>query len=407
VSPFGVGRLALRAISRNRLRSALTVLGVVIGVGAVIAMVSLGRGAKKRISDRIASLGSNLILAFPGSSTGGGRRGGMGSGNPFTMGDVLAIKREAVAVAHVAPAMRSAVQIVYGNQNWLTGVQGSTPEYPLIREWPAEKGRWFNQTEVDRGARVCVIGPVIVKEIYSGGDPLGSELRVGKMICEVIGVVASKGQTGGGKDQDDIVFMPITTYQRNIAGVVNNAIGIILFTARSADTVSEAERQVSEILRQRRKLLPTQENDFTVRNVTEIGEAWVASVDILEKLLGAIASVSLLIGGIGIMNIMYVSVTERTREIGIRRAIGARERDILFQFLFEAVLLSVLGGLLGVALGLSACYALANWAEWPVNVTPDLLGTAFGIAAAIGIVFGFTPARRAARLDPIDALRFE
>jgi putative ABC transport system permease protein len=334
-------------------------------------------------------------------------RGGFGSGNPLTMADVLAIRREAPAVHLAAPGMRTAVQVVHGSQNWLTAAYGSTPDYAGIREWPAERGRWFTQGDVDSGAKVCVVGATVVREVYQGQDPIGTRLRVAKLACEVIGVALSKGQMGQGRDQDDVVFMPITTFQRHVAGVVNNSIGIILFTARNAEVAKDAERQVGELLRQRRRIPATEDNDFTVRNISEVGEAYTASVDVLEKLLGSIAAVSLLIGGIGIMNIMYVSVTERTREIGIRRAIGARERDILYQFLVEAMMLSVCGGLLGIGFGVAASKGLERFAELPSEISPGLMLTAFGIAAAIGVVFGFTPARRAARLDPIDALRFE
>jgi putative ABC transport system permease protein len=407
VSLFSTFRLALRAIARNRLRSGLTMLGVIIGVGAVIAMVALGEGAKRKIGDQLASLGTNLLMIFPGSTTQGGVRGGAGTATPLTLDDVTAIRREAPAVKRVVGGKGTQAQAQFGSQNWFTEVYGTMPDWLEIRDWKVEKGRFFTQGDLDSATKVCVLGTTVVRELMGNQDPIGQTIRVKQLPCEVIGVLSSKGSSGWGNDQDDQVIMPLTTVLRFIEGTVGNAIGLIQVSAQSAEEMSDAEKQVTDILRQRHRLLPAQENDFTVANMADISEAAGEVAGILAALLGGIASVALFVGGIGIMNIMYVSVTERTREIGIRRAIGARESDILLQFLAEAVMLSLVGGLLGIGLGVGTSYALTTFLGWRTELSIPLMGIAFGIAALVGIFFGFTPARAAARLDPIEALRYE
>ena len=402
-------RLALRALRANTLRSALTMLGIVIGVAAVIAMVAVGAGAQVRISEQIESLGSNLLLVLPGSRTASGVRFGTGT-QILTEEDALAIVQEIPAVQAAAPSQRGTAQVVYGNLNWPTIVQGVTPAFFEAREWPLLDGRLISDEDVDGAAKVVLVGQTAAANLFAGSDPIGQIIRVKHVPFTVIGLLAPKGQSTWGQDQDDAVFIPLSTAKRRVLGAVSRnmrAVGAITIKVREGYSMPDTEWDVRALLRQRHRLQPEQEDDFSVRNLTEMLEIQEESSRVMTYLLAAIASVSLLVGGIGIMNIMLVSVTERTREIGLRMAVGARGRDILAQFLTEAVTLSLVGGAIGIALGLLASDAISRLAEWRTLILPEAILVAFGFAAAIGIFFGFYPARKAARLDPIEALRYE
>jgi putative ABC transport system permease protein len=394
--------MALRAIRRNGLRSLLTTLGVIIGVAAVIAMVHLGEGATRRITADISSLGKNLLFVFPGS---GRRTTTITSAPPFTVADAQAIAEEVGGVAAAAPSAGGAALVVYGNRNWRTGVTGTTNDYFRIRDWSLSSGRLFSDAELLAGSGVCILGATPRKELFGLADPLGERVRIGNLHCEVVGVLAEKGRSTFGDDQDDFVAVPLSLFQRRISGSPD--VGVIFVSASSSRSTTEVQRNVEALLRQRRGIADTEENDFLVRDTKEITQLASSATGVLTALLGAIASVSLLVGGIGIMNIMLVSVTERTREIGIRLAIGARAREVLMQFLVEAVVLSTLGGLVGIAVGLGGSYLAARALELPFVLVPRIVLVAFGFSAFVGVVFGFFPARKAARLDPIDALRYE
>jgi putative ABC transport system permease protein len=400
-------RLAFGALRRNRMRSLLTSLGVIIGVGALIVTVSSGEGSKAVLEQQLATLGSNLLIVLPGSSTLGGARGGAGTGKPLTYGDLLAIQKEASAIAFAAPVDRTVTQVVLDNQNWLTTIYGATPEFFDIRDWTVAHGRLFNDSEADSGAKVCVLGQTAATELFGDGDALHQVVRVKSMPCEVIGVLATKGQSSLGQDQDDLLVMPWVTYKSRMMSQDRVHVGSILVSAASPDEVEHAEAQITGILRQQHRQPEAEPDDFTVRNLADLAATQEKAVQGQTSMLRNVAAVSLLVGGIGIMNIMLVSVTERTREIGIRLAIGASESKVLFQFLVEAVVLSAAGGLIGIALGIAAGAALASAMGWPFVVSPFWIAVAFGISMAIGVVFGFYPARRAAHLNPIDALRFE
>ncbi len=404
---LSVLRLAMRALKRNRMRSLLTALGVIIGVAALIVTVAAGEGAKSILNEQISSLGSNMLIVLPGTSTAGGVHGGSGTGRPLTRDDVAEVTRSASAVKYAAPVDRTVAQIVSANQNWSTGVYGTTPEYFAIRDWQAGRGRLFTAAEVDAAAKVCVLGETVAENLFGGSDPIGETIRVKQMPCEVVGVLMRKGQSAQGQDQDDVLLMPHPTFKSRMLNQNRNYIGTILVSATSGDDMDLAQSQVSSILRQRHKLVDGADDDFTVRNLADLAATQQKMMDTQTGMLRNVAAVSLLVGGIGIMNIMLVSVTERTREIGVRLAIGARERDILLQFLVEAVVLSAMGGLLGVALGVGGGFLLAHLMEWPVKVTPFWIGLAFAISVGIGVLFGWYPARKAARMDPIEALRYE
>jgi len=399
--------LAFGALGRNRMRSLLTSLGVIIGVGALIVTVASGEGSKAVLEEQLATLGTNLLIVLPGSSTLGGARGGPGTGKPLTHADLVAVRKSASAARYAAPVDRTVVQVVLDNQNWLTTVYGSTPDFFDIREWSVLRGRLFYESESDSGAKVCVIGQTVATQLFGRGDPLGRVVRVRAMPCEIIGLLVGKGQSSQGQDQDDLVVMPWVTYKSRMMSQDRIHVGSILVSAVSPDEVSHAQTQVIGILRQQHRQGDGELDDFTVRNLADLAATQEKAADAQTGMLRNVAAVSLLVGGIGIMNIMLVSVTERTREIGIRLAIGASEGQVLLQFLVEAVVLSAAGGLIGIALGIGGSLALAQAMGWPFVVTPLWIGVAFAISVGIGVIFGYYPARKAARLDPIEALRFE
>ncbi|HET8575837.1 MAG TPA: ABC transporter permease [Methylomirabilota bacterium] len=403
-------RIAIRALRVNKLRSALTMLGIVIGVGAVITMVAVGAGAQARVTEQIQSLGSNMIVVLSGSVTSGGVRLGSGSQLTITEDDAWAIQREIPLVEAAAPSMRGGGQIIYGNLNWATSVQGVTPEYFVARDWPVASGRDLTQEDVDGATKVALIGQTVTLNLFGDTDPVGQVIRIRNVPFTIIGVLDRKGQTTYGQDQDDTVLIPLSTAKKKVLGVSQanaRSVGAISIKVREAPMMAAAEQEIRMLLRQRHRLQPYQDDDFWIRNLAEVLQSQEASSRVLTMLLAAIASVSLVVGGIGIMNIMLVSVTERTREIGLRMAVGARGRDILSQFLVEAVTLSLIGGLIGIAFGLLGTYAIAYFAEWRTLVDPRAILIAFGFAAGVGVFFGFYPARKAAGLDPIEALRYE
>ncbi|PJA82928.1 MAG: multidrug ABC transporter substrate-binding protein [Nitrospirae bacterium CG_4_9_14_3_um_filter_44_28] len=401
-------KISFRALRVNKMRSALTMLGIVIGVGAVIAMLAVGKGASQKIADQIASIGSNLLIILPGSTSSGGVRMGAGTQPTLTMGDTEAILRECPAVADVAPEHGGIAQIVYGNQNWATGIRGTTPNMLNVREWQLASGRVFTGQEVKSGAKVCLLGRTVVDNLFGNIDATGQVVRIKKVPFIVIGVLEAKGQSLTGKDQDDTIFLPITVAQKQLFGTqFPGMVRIIHVKAKSTEDLAAAEKQINELLRQRHRLGPKQENDFTVRNLTQLMQTQEQSSKVMALLLGAIASVSLIVGGIGIMNIMLVSVTERTREIGIRMAVGAKTWDIRLQFIIEAITLSLIGGVIGIILGVGGSKILSTFAEWPTIISPFYVVLAFCFSGLVGIFFGFYPAYKASLLDPIDALRYE
>jgi putative ABC transport system permease protein len=400
--------IALRALMVNKMRSTLTMLGIIIGVGAVIAMVAVGSGAKKRIAEQIASMGSNLLIVLSGSSTSGGLRFGSGTVPTLTVDDAKAISTEIPAVKYVAPSQRGTVQIVFGNQNWSTLAEGTTPEILLIRDWPLQSGRSFTQQDLDGATKVCLLGETVVENLFGGIDPIGQIVRIKKVPFTVIGVLASKGQSTWGQDQDDRIFVPLTTAQKRLFGMqFPGMVRSIAVQARSPEVMKEVESQINALLRQRHRIPSNQENDFTVRNLTEIMSTAEQSAEVMRYLLFAIASISLIVGGIGIMNIMLVSVTERTREIGIRIAVGAKGRDILLQFLIESLVLSLIGGTIGIGLGVVGTLILAKFTQWPTLFSMQAILLAFLFSGSVGVFFGFYPARKASLLNPIEALRYE
>ncbi len=395
--------LALREIRRNLLRSFLTVLGIVIGVGAVITMVTLGNGATKMVSDQISSLGSNLLMVMPGQRLGPGRDS---AGAPkFKIADIEAIQQQVNGLKAVAPVVGSAVTLVAGTQNWSSTVSGTSNDYFIAGNWKIATGRQFNEDEERAGKAVCVIGNTVKKELFGAGNPVGSSIRVKTFDCEVIGLLVAKGQGGMGQDQDDTVLMPLRTAQRRLTGSLD--IGNVMVSLKDGTNSTVAIAQLRSLLRERRKLAESADDNFNVMDTKQIAETLSGAIGTMTALLGAVAAVSLLVGGIGIMNIMLVSVTERTREIGIRLAIGALENEVLWQFLIEAVVLSAFGGLVGIALAFVACLGLSTLMHMPFLFNPAINLTAFGFSAAIGVIFGYVPARRAAQLDPIEALRHE
>jgi putative ABC transport system permease protein len=408
VNLYSAMKVAYRSLRANKMRSVLTMLGMIIGVAAVIAMVAVGQGANERIAAQIASIGSNLLLILPGSTTSGGLRTGFGSVPTLTMADARAIGKELSAVRYQSPTIRSTAPVVYGNQNWSTIIQGVAPDYFNLRDWGVAAGRIFSPEDVDASAKVALLGETVAESLFGGENPVGKIIRIKKVPFTVLGVMDAKGQSPQGTDQDDAVFVPITTAQKKLFGTTHvGTVGVILVQAVDADSIGLAQQQVTDLLRQRHRIGRGQDDDFSVRNLSEMLAVAEASTRIMSLLLGAIASVSLLVGGIGIMNIMLVSVTERTREIGIRMAVGARERDILLQFLIEAVVLAVTGGSIGILLGVGGSALISRFAGWSTIVDPATVLLAFGFSAAIGIFFGFYPARKASRLDPIEALRHE
>jgi putative ABC transport system permease protein len=400
---------ALRALRRNKLRSALTMLGIIIGVAAVISMVSIGQGANLAVQQQIESLGTNLLMIAPGSSTSSGVRSGSGGVSTLTLQDADAVKRECASIGNVTYFRRQGVQIVYGNKNWFTSAQGTTSEYLAVRNWNVAEGSFFEARDEAIGSRVAVIGQTIATQLFGEGeDPVGAHVRILEVPFTVIGVLEAKGQAAWGQDQDDVVLIPFSTAVRRVLGTkFVGTVDMILASAISEALMDQAENEVTTLLRDRHRIVPKQDDDFTVRNLADIARARESAGDVMTSLLLSVASISLLVGGIGIMNILLVSVTERTREIGIRMAIGAKGRHVLLQFLFEAITLSIVGGLIGILLGAGGSELVKNFLKWPIVVSPSSIIIAFGVAAAVGVFFGFYPARKAARLDPIDALRYE
>ena len=396
--------VGLKAISRNKLRSFLTMLGIVIGVGCVIAVVAIGNGATKSVEATINSLGTNFIMIFPGAATQSGARIFTGQ-STLTPEDADGMKAEAPAVAYVSPTVRSAAQIVAGELNWGTSIQGVSTDYPLIRSWNVAQGDFFTDTDVKAAAKVAVLGQTVVDNLFPNGDAVGQIIRIKNVPFKVVGVLEKKGGNMMGQDQDDTVIAPYTTVMKRVAG--KTKIDMIQVSAVSGSQVQEAQNEIEAYLRQRHRIQPGQDSDFMMRSQEEIAQTQAKSMGTLRTLLLSIAAISLLVGGIGIMNIMLVSVTERTREIGIRMAIGAKGRHVLMQFLFEAVTLAIVGGLIGVAIGVAASLAVGRFLDWPIVVSPASVALSFGVAAFIGVFFGFYPARKASRLDPIDALRYE
>jgi putative ABC transport system permease protein len=394
--------LALREIRRNVLRSVLTILGIVIGVAAVIVMVTIGGGATAQVTEQIASLGSNLLMIRVGQHMGPSQDG---AAPPFKLADAQALAREIPALAAVAPSSTQRVTAVYGNANWATSVTGIDNQFFTVRNWSVESGRGFLETELRAGKAVCVIGATVAKELFGGQDPLGRKIRLGSYSSAVIGVLEAKGQSTFGSDQDDLVLAPLRTFQRRVAG--NQDISLIQVSVAEGRSTDQAKEDIEYLLRQRRHISGSESDNFQVRDLKEITKMLTGTTLILTTLLSAVAAVSLLVGGIGIMNIMLVSVTERTREIGIRLAIGALEREVLLQFLVEAVVLSSFGGLIGILLALTSSLGLATLLKIPFIFNPGIVIVAFLFSAAVGVIFGFFPARKAARLDPIDALRHE
>jgi putative ABC transport system permease protein len=395
--------LSLREIRRNLMRSFLTVLGIVIGVAAVITMVTLGKGATRAVSDQISSLGSNLLMIRPGQRL--GPVGDAAGAQPFKEADAQALAAQVGGLQAVAPSQGIGVTAVYGARNWGTRVTGSTTAYFDTNNWKLAEGRIFTEAEERAGAAVCLIGATIRRELFGTQDPLGAQLRVKTISCQVIGLLAPKGQAAMGQDQDDTIVMPLHTVQRRLTGNVN--VGTLLVSVADDADTERVKRAITQLLRERRKLSETDEDNFNIMDTRQIADALSGTTRVMTMLLGAVAGVSLLVGGIGIMNIMLVSVTERTREIGVRLAIGALEREVLLQFLVEAVVLSAVGGLIGVVFATAASAVLARVMQVPLLFDPLINLLSFGFAAVIGVVFGFFPARRAARLDPIEALRHE
>jgi putative ABC transport system permease protein len=396
--------LALREIRRNLMRSSLTILGIVIGVAAVITMVSLGRGATAQVTSDIAKLGTNMLQVRPGQHR-HGPGGTHATGAMFKVEDADAIAREISGLAAVAPMVSQNTQAIYGNQNWATTIIGSTPAYLQVRNWVLQNGRQFTDNELRGGKAVCILGSSVSNELFGGQDPLGDTIRLEKLSCQVIGVLESKGQSSFGTDQDDFVMMPLRTVQRRMAG--NTDVSRIYVSAKDGVSTEKVERDIARLMRERRRIAVGQDDDFHVRDMQELVSTMTGTTQVLTGLLGAVAAVSLLVGGIGIMNIMLVSVTERTREIGIRLAIGALERDVLMQFLIEAVVLSSFGGLIGIVLGVTGAALGAPAMDVPFVLDMGIIVIAFVFSAAVGVIFGYFPARQAGQLDPIDALRHE
>jgi len=400
-------RVAFRALIRNKMRAALTMLGIIIGVAAVIAMVSIGQGASASVQAQIESIGTNLLFVSAGAQNVGGVRSGTGDTgtNTLTVDDLQAIKREVPSVSMVTPNVNARSQLVAGNMNWNTAVTGVSEEYPEIRKWPVANGSFFTDADVRTAARVIVIGQTLADNLYPGTDPIGQDIRVLNLPFRIVGVMARKGQDPQGRDQDDVAFAPYTTVQKKILG--RDRVQIAFVSAISQDATYTAQSQITELLRQRHKLAASEPNDFTVRNMTDVAEAANETSKTMTILLACIAGVSLLVGGIGIMNIMLVSVTERTREIGIRMAIGARSSAVRSQFLIESIVLSLTGGMVGIVLGVAFSLAIPAFLGWPTLVSMMAIIGSVLFSAAVGIFFGYYPARKAASLDPIEALRYE
>lgn len=406
MSIWTILRIALKALGQNKIRSFLTMLGIIIGVGAVIAMVSLGQGAQRQVQEEIASMGTNTLWVRAGSRRSFGMRGGSGSINTLTIEDFEAIARECPTVMAVSPSASTSGQLVFGNQNWSTSVEGYNEQYPILRNWRVVQGEFFNRNHVETAARVAVLGQTVVDELFGGADPVGQTIRVRNLPFQVVGVLEKKGANSFGRDQDDTIIVPYTTVLKKFQGGVNY-VQAGLVAAMSPRASFAAQEQITALLRQRHRILPGQDDDFAIRNLSEFAEAAESTNRIMTGLLASIAAVSLLVGGIGIMNIMLVSVTERTREIGVRMAIGARPGSIRVQFLAESIALCFLGGLLGLVLGIGGSLGLSGFLGWPTAVSSQAILISIVFSAVIGIFFGYYPAHKAASLDPIDALRYE
>src|SRR5215831_5520495 len=402
---FVIFRIALRALARNKMRSALTMLGIIIGVAAVIATVGVGQGAQQQVQQQIASMGSNVLYISAGSVNRGGLRMGGGATKTLVYDDMLAILRECPAVAAAAPGSGTSSQLVYENQNWNTRVTGTEPQYFTIRNWSLASGTGFTQDDVRMSATVAIIGETVRQNLFGGTDPIGQTIRLGNLPFVVVGVLVPKGQSGMGQDQDDSVYVPITTLQKKISG--QDWLQNIIASATSQQASYAAQDQITALLRDRHRIRPGQDDDFSVRNLADVAQLADQSSKVMTLLLASIAGVSLIVGGIGIMNIMLVSVTERTREIGIRIAIGATESDVLRQFLSESVVLSLAGGIVGVMFGVASSLTITRVLGWNILISPTAVAAAVVFSMAVGIFFGFYPARKAAVLDPIEALRFE
>jgi len=398
-------RLALRALARNKMRSALTMLGIIIGVGAVIAVVSIGQGAQYMVQQGIQAMGTNVVFIAAGSGRPGGIRVGYGGVKTLTIDDMKAILREIPLIKEAAPSVSSRRQVIYGNQNWSTSVTGTTPNFFEIRNWSIQAGSVFSDEEVDLAANVCVIGTTVARNLFLDENPVGKTMRIGNLPFRVDGVLESKGQNVIGQDQDDAIYAPYTTVQRKISGIT--WVQFINASAISPVASVAAVNPITSLLRERHRIRPGDDDDFFVRTQSEVAALMNQTQSVMTLLLGGIASVSLLVGGIGIMNIMLVSVTERTREIGVRMAVGATERDVQRQFLVEAVTLSMMGGAIGIFFGLVGSALISNFLSWPTLVSIKAIITAAIFSAAVGIFFGYYPARKAAQLDPIEALRYE
>ena len=409
MSIFATLVLALRAVLRNKMRSFLTTLGIIIGVAAVIAMMAIGAGAKAQVEAAFAAMGTNLLIVMPGTTTSGGSFGGFGSMPTLTWDDLAAIRTEVPSVKAAAPQLRSTQSIVSEELNWTTSVTGTTPEYFEIRSWSPTQGQLFTQSEVDAGAKVVILGQTVVERLFGrSANPIGQTVRIGKSPFTVVAVLAKKGQSAQGQDYDDGAFIPVTTFARNIQGGLGKYLtGTIYVQATSAETTGKAMADVQALLRERHRIARGADDDFSIRNLSEIAGAQQQGTETMTTLLASVAAVSLIVGGIGIMNIMLVSVTERTREIGLRMAIGAKPRSILLQFLVEALVLSLAGGMIGVALGVGAAGWLAGKFRWPMQIQVDVIAVSVVFSALVGIVFGLYPAQKASRLDPIEALRYE
>ena len=407
---MAIFRVAINALRLNKMRSSLTMLGIIIGVAAVIVMIAVGGGAQARIQSQIKSLGSNLMIILPGSTTASGVRLGAGANLNLTEDDAIAIAKEVPEVLFAAPSNRGGAQMIAGNNNWSTQIQGVTPDYFEVREWPLANGRMFEQAELAGSAKVVIIGQTVATQLFADADPLDQTVRIKNVPFTIIGILSKKGQSMLGQDQDDVVMIPISTHRNRLFGATQGKlrrVGVIQVKVLEGASMKDAEEKIRDLMRQRQRTQPGQEDAFTIRNLTEILQAQEESSRIMALLLAAVASVSLVVGGIGIMNIMLVSVTERTREIGLRMAVGARGKDILNQFLVEAVTLSLIGGFVGIVLGVGGSFIIGKFAGWATELPFKAILLAVGFSGGIGIFFGFYPAHKASKLLPIEALRYE